>query len=86
MDGTIGEGVSGSNTWAVAALVLGIVGIPTFCLVVPALLAVIFGILAMRGSNTGVGPQSGRGMAIAGLIMGLLSIAVALLFYARVFR
>ncbi len=86
MDGTIGESISGSNSWAVASLVLGIVGIPTLCLIVPSLLAIIFGILALRGSNQSVGPQAGRGMAITGIILGVIGLPLAALAYANIFH
>jgi len=86
MDGTVGESISGSNTWAVAALVLGIVGIPTFCLVIPGILAVIFGILALRNTNQAVSIQSGRGMALAGIIMGGIGIALSAVLWAVLIR
>jgi predicted RNA-binding Zn-ribbon protein involved in translation (DUF1610 family) len=86
MDGTAGESIAGSNTWAVASLVLGIVGIPTFCLVVPALLAIVFGVLALRGSNQPASAQAGRGMAIAGIVLGVISVVITGLFWARFLR
>lgn len=77
MDGTVGDAISGTNTWAVASLVLGIVTIcGGFCLVVPPILAVIFGILALRGTNTAAGPRSGNGLAVAGIIMGVIGLAL----------
>lgn len=57
---------------------LGIVSIPTCFLFVPALLAVIFGIIALSQISSNPG-QSGRGQAIAGLIMGGLSLAFIVL-------
>ena len=54
---------------AIASMVLGIVGIiPFFFLVVPSLLAVIFG--AVGVVQTRAGMVKGRGMAISGLVMG----------------
>ncbi|MEV6301368.1 flagellar basal body-associated FliL family protein [Actinoplanes sp. NPDC051861] len=57
---------------AVAALVLGIVGVLggwcTFA--VPCVLAIIFGCVGL--SQTRDGTRSGRGMAIAGLVLGLV--------------
>ena len=63
------------NGWSVAALVTGIIG---FCIpAVGGLLAILFGALGIKRSGT---TQTGRGMSIAGLILGLLSLGVWLLF------
>ena len=61
--------------FGVTALVLGLVGIflfwvPFFGLILP-ILAIIFG-------GIGIYLQSGRGMAIAGLIIGLITFAIIL--------
>jgi hypothetical protein len=58
--------------------VLGIVSIPMCFLFVPALLAVIFGIIALSQINGNPG-QAGRGQAIAGLILGAISLAFIVL-------
>ena len=76
MEGTVGDAISGTNTWAVASLVLGIVSIPGFCFVIPALLAIIFGFLAMRGVNSATGKASGQGLAIAGMILGTIGLLI----------
>ena len=68
---------TGTNGMAIASLVLGIISIPLCFLLVPAVLAVIFGLVAfnqIKGSG-----QSGKGMAIAGLILGGVSIGVIVL-------
>ncbi len=65
--------------FAVAALPLGIVGLPLFMLAVPSILAVVFGILGIR--QTGDGSRTGRGMAIAGLVLGLVGVAFASLLW-----
>lgn len=58
-----------TNGWAVASLVCGIL----FCLALPAPLAVIFGIVALLKSRQ---PHvGGKGMAVAGLILGIIGIA-----------
>ena len=73
MDGTIGDAISGTNTWAVASLVLGIVSlVGGFCFGVPPILAVIFGFVALRGASRTNSSQSGNGLAIAGIIMGVI--------------
>ena len=60
---------------AIAALVLGILGI--------SLLAIIFGAIAIN--QTGKDPNlSGRGMAIAGLVLGIVWIAIIFFFIIAV--
>lgn len=61
------------NGLAVAALVLGLC---CWCFFVPGILAVIFGFLALDRIATSEGRQKGRGMAIAGIVLGWVSIAV----------
>ncbi len=68
----------GRNGLAVASLVLGIISIPMCFLFVPGLLALIFGIIALNQIKGNPG-QSGRGQAIAGLIMGGISLAFIVL-------
>lgn len=64
-----------SNGWSVAALVTGLVG---FCLPgLGGLLAVLFGFLGIKRSGV---TQTGKGMSIAGLLLGLLSVGLWLLF------
>ncbi|MBI2077851.1 MAG: DUF4190 domain-containing protein [Euryarchaeota archaeon] len=54
---------------AVTSMVLGIVGIvPFFMIVIPSLLAVIFGVVGTVQTRTGL--VKGRGMAISGIVMG----------------
>lgn len=65
---------AGRNGFAVASLVLGIISIPLCFLFLPALLAVIFGIIALSQIKGSPG-QAGRGQAIAGVILGGISLA-----------
>ncbi len=58
---------------AIASLVLGIVGLLTFAVCiggVPALMAVIFGHMALARIKTTSGTVKGRGLALAGLVTG----------------
>jgi len=86
MDGTMGDAISGTNTWAIASLVLGIVSLPGgFCLGgVPPVLAIIFGGIALRGMGRTSSPQSGQGMAIAGIILGVIGLVEAVVFVTNV--
>jgi hypothetical protein len=69
----------GGAGMATAALVLGILALITSFTVIGGvllgLLAVIFGVIAMRRANRGL--ATGRGRAIAGIILGVLGIVVA---------
>lgn len=72
--------VVGGNGMATAALVLGILALITSWTVIGGvilgLLAVILGFLGLRKARPNLG--NGRGRAIAGIILGLLSIAIAI--------
>ncbi len=77
--GQLGRPVVGGSGMATAALVLGILALLTswtvFGGVILGLLAVILGFLAVRKASRGL--ATGRGRAIAGIVLGLLSIAIA---------
>jgi nitrogen fixation-related uncharacterized protein len=66
---------------AVAAMVLGIVGVPLFMLLVPALLALVFGVVSLRQVRESAGRVTGRGMAVTGIVLGTLSLAGGGLFW-----
>lgn len=61
-----------TNGMAVAALVLGIL----FCFAVTAILAVVFGNVALGRIDASQGTEKGRGMAIAGIVLGWIGIVV----------
>ncbi len=69
---------------AIAALVLGISGLLLCFIAVPAILAVIFGVLAMKEIKRSSGTVSGRGMAIAGLVLGIVGLISAVVFWIAV--
>lgn len=76
----------GTSGMAVASLVLGILGIVPCCsLLIPSILAIIFGHIAkseIRRSN-----KAGDGLATAGLVMGYLGLLIGLgLIVASVFN
>lgn len=74
----------GGSGMAIASLVLGILALITsftvFGGIVLGLLAVILGVIAMRGINRGL--RSGRGMAIAGIVTGALGLILAIVLIA----
>lgn len=63
---------------AIASLVLGIAGLPLCFLIVPSLLAVIFGVIGLNQIKNDA-TQTGRGLAIAGLVLGGIMIALVVL-------
>src|SRR5687767_8669193 len=58
---------------AVASMVLGAFAVLLNILLIPGILAVIFGHLALSEIKKSAGRLKGEGMAIAGLVMGYLS-------------
>lgn len=65
-----------TSSWAVASLVLGIAGLLLLAahLGFLALLAVIAGHAAVRDTRGGI--RSGRGLAVVGLVLGYITLAV----------
>jgi hypothetical protein len=74
-----------NSTVAVWALVLGIVGVLSgWCLfAVPCVAAVILGHVGL--AETRSGEKAGRGMAIAGLVMGYVALAPAIILFFWLF-
>lgn len=64
-----------TNGFAVASLVLGIV----FVGGIGSILALVFGYLAKNQIDRSHGVEGGRGMAIAGIVLGWVGVAVVLL-------
>jgi hypothetical protein len=64
----------GTNGQAIGALVAGILGVPLCFCFIPSIVAIVLGIVAMNETKrTG---QEGHGMALAGVILGAISIAL----------
>ena len=76
MEGTTLEAAGGSNGFATASLVLGIIGLPAGCTIVVPLLAVIFGLVALQQINRAGGEGGGKGLAIAGLVCGGIGVLI----------
>jgi hypothetical protein len=64
-----------TNGFAVAALVLGIIWIYW----IGSILALVFGYVAKGQIDSSNGTQSGRGMAIAGIVLGWVGVGILLL-------
>jgi hypothetical protein len=65
---------------AVAALVCGIIGIPSFFLGVLPVLGLVFGLISARKIKRSNGAMTGLGMARAGWILGAIGVALFSLF------
>ena len=63
--------VAKTNGMAIASMVLGIVWVYW----IGSILAIIFGIIAKRQIDESNGAQTGRGMAIAGIVLGWIGVA-----------
>lgn len=74
-----------SSGAATASLVLGILGVlGGWCLFgLPCVAAVVFGHVGLRDTRDGT--RSGRGMAVAGLILGYVFVAPMIVFAVMVF-
>jgi len=70
-----------TSGFAISSLVLGILGVVIgwFTLVIPAILAVIFGHIARSKIRQSGGTITGDGMAIAGLVMGYLVFSIIII-------
>jgi hypothetical protein len=66
-----------TNGQAIGALVAGIVGVPLCFCGIPSIIAIVLGFLAM--SETKRTGQDGHGMALAGVIIGVIGLALAVL-------
>jgi hypothetical protein len=64
------------NPWSAAALTVGVLSVPSFCFPLPAVAAIGLGIVALRKGRMQGPAASKRGMAIAGIVCGILSLAV----------
>jgi hypothetical protein len=83
MEGTTLEAAGGSNGFAVASLVLGIIGIPASCSFLPSILAIIFGIVGVNQASKSGGTGGGKGMAIAGIILGTIGLLIGVMLIGR---
>jgi amino acid transporter len=75
-----------NNGFAITSMVLGIVSIPMICCcytgIIPGILAVIFGFLARNKLRTSFSVEKGEGMALAGIILGFITIGLVIILLA----
>ena len=76
MEGTTLEASGTSNGFCVASLVLGIIGLPAACAVIPSVLAIVFGIIGYNQVSKSGMEGGGKGMAIAGMICGVIGLVL----------
>lgn len=81
MEGTTLEATGTSNGFCVASLVLGIISIPASCMVIPSILAIVFGIIGFNQISKSGGEGGGKGMAIAGMICGAIGGLLAVMMF-----
>jgi hypothetical protein len=84
MEGTTLEAAGTSNGFAVASLVLGIIGLPAACIpfLVPGL-ALTFGIIGYNQVNKSGTEGGSKGMAIAGIVLGVIGCLISLWLISR---
>src|SRR3954471_16308421 len=84
MEGTTLEAAGTSNGFCVASLVLGIIGIPAFCAAgIPAVLAIVFGVIGYNQVSKSGAEGGGKGMAIAGIVLGGIGCIIAVLWLSH---
>jgi hypothetical protein len=69
---------------ATASLVCGIASIFLWVLFLPPILAIVFGHVGLAQIDRSSGAEQGRGMAIAGLILGYLTLLAGAVFLIAV--
>lgn len=82
MEGAQGAAAAGTarSNMAVASLVLGIISIPAFFFVIPAVLAIIFGVIAVLQAKRAEG-SGGMGLAISGIVCGSVGLLCGVLMF-----
>ena len=83
MEGTTLEASGTSNGFCVAALVLGIIGLIPCTFGIAALLAIIFGVAGYNQVTKNGGEGGGKGMAIAGIVLGIIGGLGVVWFFVR---
>ena len=72
---------TGQTSTGTAAMVLGIVGIFTFIVGIPSILAIIFGFKGLKRIKRSGGQVTGRGKAMTGVILGIIGVLAAVGFW-----
>jgi len=83
MEGTTSDAQGKGNGFAVASLVMGIVGIPAFCALIPAILAIVFGAIGYAQAGKAGVEGGGKGVAIAGMVCGAVGLVMFVVMMLR---
>ena len=84
--GSMGDGIHHISGLAVASLILGILGLISPCIgLLFSLMSVIFGATALKAIGKSRVNLGGRGMALSGLVMGTIGLALWGLFFLYYF-
>lgn len=78
------EGKVAKSEFAIASLVLGIVSFIQLAGLEKSILAVVFGILALRRIGRAEGMR-GKNLSVAGIVLGIISIIVTIVFLVMYF-
>jgi hypothetical protein len=81
MEGTTLEASGTSNGFAVAGLVLGIIGLPAGCTFIFPVLAIVFGWIGYAQISKSGTDGSGKGMAITGIVFGIIGLLIGAYVY-----
>jgi hypothetical protein len=72
-----------TSGFAVTSMVLGIIGIPMVCIyfigIILSILAIIFAGIAISSIKNSNNTLSGKGMAKAGLVLGIINISIVVI-------
>ena len=85
MEGTTLEATGTNNGFCVAALVLGIIGLIPCSFLIPAVLAIVFGVIGYNQVTKNGGEGGGKGMAIAGIVLGIIGALICVWMFANKF-
>ena len=81
MEGTTVDAAGGTNSFCVASLVLGIIAVPTGIMLVTPVLALVFGAVGYRQVREAGEAGRGGGLAIAGMVLGVFGLGVAIYYH-----
>jgi len=90
--GKEGEKITGQRTsgLAIASLVLGIIGLVLFMTIIPpvvcSILAIIFGAIALKKIKKDSSLKGGRGLAITGIVLGIITLILVIVLGGVVFE
>lgn len=70
-----------TNGWAIASLVMGVLGL-TCLFLIGSILAIIFGFIARHDIRRSEGRQTGTGLATAGIVLGVLLLVLTIILAA----